>query len=1158
VGEVLLNRKLMVLAIILVSLLTVSAVSAAENATADADTLASELQANLNDNEEIDMLKLSDNEGIVGESDNGTFMDLQTKIDAAGDGGVVNLENNYSYDDTFSSNGITIKNPITINGNGFEINGLGQSRIFSINASNNVTLNDITFVNGYSSLGGAIIFNGDASGIVINNCRFIDNVASENGGAIYANGTFMNNAINNSEFSSNIATKNGGAIYLLKDCNASIFENTTFSNNSAKNADGGAINFHAGLLNTAFRNLNFTGNRAKNSGGAINTDNNVNDRNSYVNISFINNAANRGGAMNGYGYSNYNSFESCEFRNNSANNCGGAIYYGRNMQDNTFKYCVFADNSAKDNGGAIYSYRNSINTKFTNIVFANNTASNNGGAVYNRGFSDSEVYSNTVFFNNSAASVDGGAINVYDNLAGATFKNVTFENNRAAGNGGAINVNDDSKYNTFTDTRFINNTATKNGGALSFSTSKRNTWKNTTFRDNNASLSGSVINVFKTTLDDKIGDSYFINNHAEGALIDLANVTYSSFEAIFINNTGESILLMDYVNDTNICNNLFLDNDVKSTVIINLGNNVKVNSNIFLNNATAQEILGKGVNADNNWFGYNTTNYKIRPNLSDDIDYDTWLFLNATVGSNLIPVFNSTGIIFRLCLYNAFTQNVSEYNNTLLLPIDLTITSTNGYVDNPTAKLGHSIRYAATSAGEGSVTASIENVVCTIEFNIDKINPNLSAPNQVITYGENATIALNYNANATGKVNITLTGKKGTFTYQNLDLNATIVLSNDVPADEYCVTVLYSGDGNFTNATANATLKVNKANSTLTINGNITFDYNTNGSATVSFTNASGVNASVVGQPNAIVVVNDTTITVSGLDAGNYTLSVTTITDANHNSMTKTTDIIVNKAKTVLAADAITATYNINKDLVITLKDANGNPLTGVNLKVDLNGAKTYTTDNNGQIKVSTKGLAPKTYTAKITFNGNTNYEKSAKNVKVTVKKATPKLTAKKKTFKTSVKTKKYTITLKDNVGKPIKKAKVTLKVKGKTYKAKTNSKGKATFKIKKLNKKGKFKAVIKFKGNKYYKKVTKKAKIKVIITFKTVSKGSKDKATVKEIQQALKDHGYYLTYKGQYLKIDGIYHGCTERSIKEFQKDKGLKVTGKVDEKTAKKLGIL
>jgi peptidoglycan hydrolase-like protein with peptidoglycan-binding domain len=297
---------------------------------------------------------------------------------------------------------------------------------------------------------------------------------------------------------------------------------------------------------------------------------------------------------------------------------------------------------------------------------------------------------------------------------------------------------------------------------------------------------------------------------------------------------------------------------------------------------------------------------------------------------------------------------------------------------------------------------------------------------------------------------------------------------------------------------------------------------------------------------------------VSGLDAGNYTLTVTTIPDANHNPVTVNATITVNRLKTDLTASEITTTYNINKDLVITLKDANGNTLAGFNVTVDLNGVKTYTTDSKGQVKVSTKGLAPNTYTAKISFNGDANHVNSAADVKVTVNKATPKLTAKAKTFKSSVKTKKYTIVLKDNTGKAIKKAKVTLKVKGKTYKATTNSKGKATFKITKLAKKGTYKATITFKGDKNYKKVTKKAKIKVIITFKTVSKGSKDKSTVKQIQQALKDNGYYITYKGHYLKIDGIYKGCTERSVKQFQKAKHLKVTGKVDEKTAKKLGII
>ena len=173
-------------------------------------------------------------------------------------------------------------------------------------------------------------------------------------------------------------------------------------------------------------------------------------------------------------------------------------------------------------------------------------------------------------------------------------------------------------------------------------------------------------------------------------------------------------------------------------------------------------------------------------------------------------------------------------------------------------------------------------------------------------------------------------------------------------------------------------------------------------------------------------------------------------------------------------------------------------------------------------------------------------------------KKATPKITAKAKTFKTTTKTKKYSIVLKNNVNKPIKKATLYLKVNGKTYKATTNSKGKATFKITKLNIAGKFKATVTYKGNKYYNKATKKVTIKVKSVWKTVSKGSKNSAIVKKIQRALKNHGYYLEYNGRYLKVDGIYWDYTEMAVKEFQYDKVLKVTGKVDEKTAKKLGII
>ena len=184
---------------------------------------------------------------------------------------------------------------------------------------------------------------------------------------------------------------------------------------------------------------------------------------------------------------------------------------------------------------------------------------------------------------------------------------------------------------------------------------------------------------------------------------------------------------------------------------------------------------------------------------------------------------------------------------------------------------------------------------------------------------------------------------------------------------------------------------------------------------------------------------------------------------------------------TSISASAISIVYNQNKNLVATLKDANGKAISGVDVFISIMGVKyPLKTDNNGQIKQSLSSLPPKTHNITFAFDGNSNYLKSTKTVKVTVKKATPKITAKAKTFKKSVKTKKYAITLKNNLNKVMKNTKVTIKVNKKTYTAKTNSKGVATFKITKLAKKGTFKSVITYKGNSYYNKVIKKVNIKV------------------------------------------------------------------------------
>ena len=161
----------------------------------------------------------------------------------------------------------------------------------------------------------------------------------------------------------------------------------------------------------------------------------------------------------------------------------------------------------------------------------------------------------------------------------------------------------------------------------------------------------------------------------------------------------------------------------------------------------------------------------------------------------------------------------------------------------------------------------------------------------------------------------------------------------------------------------------------------------------------------------------------------------------------------------------------------VLLKDSKGNVLANRTVTLVYDG-KTYTaiTDSKGiaVFKIKTTTLGSKQ--ASIKFDGDDKYESSNRTVIIEAIKQPSKITAYEKTFRVKTKVKQYTIALKDNKGKYIYKGTVYLKVNGKTYKAITNSKGRATFKITGLTKAGEFTASIKYNGNNYYSSVSQKA----------------------------------------------------------------------------------
>jgi hypothetical protein len=429
-----------------------------------------------------------------------------------------------------------------------------------------------------------------------------------------------------------------------------------------------------------------------------------------------------------------------------------------------------------------------------------------------------------------------------------------------------------------------------------------------------------------------------------------------------------------------------------------------------------------------------------------------------------------------------------------------------------------------------------------------------------MTYGEDSSVEVKLPSDATGNMTLKVDGiEVAVVSVSNGTANITVP---SLSAGNHTVEIAYSGDEKYTSANATKEITVSKKNATaeVTIPSDITVGDDANVNVKLPDDATGNVTVKVDGETvDTVPVTNGTAnIAIPSLTAGNHTVEIAYSGDGNYNPIAKTITVSVYKDTTKLTAEDVTATYKVNKYFTITLTDSKGSPIANASITVKLKSAKNYTTDANGQIKVKVSNLVPKTYAAQITFNGDDKYVGSNTTAKVEVKKAASKITAKAKTFKTTAKIKKYTITLKDKNGKAIKKANVALKVKGITYKATTNSKGKATFKITKLTKKGTYNAIIKYKGNDYYKKTTKKSKITVKPVWKTISKGSKLKNTVKKIQRALKANGYYLSYNDHCLKVDGIFEIYTEFAVKQFQADNGLKITGKVDYSTAIKLNLV
>ncbi len=398
------------------------------------------------------------------------------------------------------------------------------------------------------------------------------------------------------------------------------------------------------------------------------------------------------------------------------------------------------------------------------------------------------------------------------------------------------------------------------------------------------------------------------------------------------------------------------------------------------------------------------------------------------------------------------------------------------------------------SGGTGSVTIDGILYVGTYEAVVTIDNPNYVATNSTTftvssretavnitvsdsTYGDAAIVTVYAEIDGTYKV-----------TFNNLDEAVYVDVDGGVGSREVYGLNIESNsavvtieDGNYT-ATNSTTFTVSPRQTAVNItvsditygdSANVTVYAEVDGEYRVTFNNLEGIYTVTVTGGVGSILVGDLN--------GDSNSATVTINNPNYVASNSTT-FTVSPLGTKITASNVAKVYNVPKNYVVYLKDVNGNAVANAIVTVKI-GTNTYnrTTNANGAVTIAIANLKPATYTTTIKFAGNSNYAASSLTTsKITVSKATPKMTAPNKTFKLSVKTKKYVVTMKTNKNKVLKGASVSIKVNGKTFTAKTNAKGQATFKLTNLKKKGSFKAVVTFKQTAYYKAVTKKPKIVV------------------------------------------------------------------------------
>jgi len=649
-------------------------------------------------------------------------------------------------------------------------------------------------------------------------------------------------------------------------------------------------------------------------------------------------------------------------------------------------------------GGAIFFSKSGI---VENCTFVNNTAQY-GGAVY---WISGATVSNCTFTNNTA-NADGGAF--YVRYGNTTVTNCTFEGNKASGYGGAIRIAETENENSFViNSKFINNRA-RIGGAIytydpdfkSPTTADTCLFKTSSDTTDNTIILLPTFNVDDFTSDYGSGEniSFDLRTRISSMKVNDANITIQVFSKdgnsevakyTFLSGEKWTVDLPVGKYDASYSTEFDPSHPVSKSIEITLPN---VNYYITVNSVTPDS---------------KTANITAESNIPQNLFADGELIFTLPDGENITANYSDNGIWWALHTFDevgvyqvnaSYTKldTVTVINGSVTINPDSAIT-----LDNVTLDYGEVKNVTVETEGATGVTATINGSALTVIDNFTVQISDLAVGNYTLTVTtipdashlsvtKTANVVVNkvkstldisdieFNYGSKGSANVTYSGAiKVVAEIINqpkavVDVSGNKINVSGLAAGKYTLNVTTVPDDNHTAVSKTAEVTVNKINSTVTAE-DVEMDYGKSVNVTATVEGATGITAKIGDNDLA---VDNLTIPISGLGAGSYTLTITTVPDENHTSVNKSVNITVNKISSEIKLNNVTLDLKA-KDTVSDFAQ----------LTPD-DGALNYASTNNGVAKIE-NGTIVAVSVGKadiiVSFDGNENYTDSKAIISVTV-----------------------------------------------------------------------------------------------------------------------------------------------------------------------------